>query len=186
MSWSRERAAFGQEPKENELFLGVGSRDAALEPHPRMLSWKLPQWRTKNLRSATEAVLASGPNLDAMKLPVTFWQHDPTLDCLSAAVLATYRILHKRWPEQLDGLAEYVSEWEQGRTEAAGHYARALASVYYGSMQLFRTDTGAPAPELTTLLVNVLDAKLDLDGLRELPNALISSRVARRLKADAD
>ncbi|MFT3707875.1 MAG: hypothetical protein QM817_09485 [Archangium sp.] len=186
MSWSRERAAFGQEPKEHELFLGVGSRDAAAEPHPRMLSWKLPQWRSKNLRSATEAVLASAPMLDAMKLPVTFCQHDPTLDCLSAAVLATYRILHHRWPAKHEALVEYVSEWEQGRTEAAGHYARALASVYYGSMQLFRTESGAPAAELITLLVNVLDAQQDLDGLRQLPEAMIAHRVGRRLKADAD
>lgn len=186
ISWSRERTSFGQEPKDGEIYLGVGSRDAAAPPHPRMLSWKLPQWRSQNLRSATEAVLQSAATLDQLSLPICFWQHDPTLDCLTAAVLATYRVLHKRWPGGHEAVVEYVSEWEQGRTEAAGHYARALASVYYGSMQLFRTESGAPPKELVSLLVNALDRKLDLAGLQQLPDDLIAHRVARRLKADAD
>lgn len=184
--WSRERTSFGQEPAATDLFLGVGSRDAALPAHPRMLSWKMPQWRTKNLRSTTEAVLQSAEVLDALSLPVTFWQHDPTLDCLTAAVLATHRVMHKRWPDGHEALVEYVSEWEQGRTEAAGHYARALASVYYSSMQLFRTETGEPSRELVSLLINVLDQRLPLAQLQELPEPLIAHRIARRLKADAD
>src|SRR3990167_7847853 len=78
--WSRERTQQGQEPAEDELFLGVGNRDAGLPPHPRMLSWKLPQWRTKNLRSTTEAVLLSAEALDALQTPLTFRQHYATLD----------------------------------------------------------------------------------------------------------
>ena len=44
--WTKDRVQLGQEPGEGELFLGVGSREASLPPHPRMFSWKLPQWRT--------------------------------------------------------------------------------------------------------------------------------------------
>ena len=39
IQWSRERTQLGQEPGEREVFLGVGSRDAELPPHPRLLSW---------------------------------------------------------------------------------------------------------------------------------------------------
>lgn len=186
VTWTRERVQLGQEPAEGELFLGVGSRDAGLPPHPRMMSWKLPQWRSRNLRSTTEAVVQSASVLDGLSLPLKLWQHDPTLDCLTAAVLAVYRVLHKRWPEGHEALAEYVSEWEQGRTEQAGHYARALASVYYASMQLFRTESGAPSRELAALLVGALDLRLDAEGLQALPVELIPNRIARRLKADAD
>lgn len=184
--WTRERTQLGQEPVEAEFFLGVGSRDAELPPHPRMLSWKLPQWRTKNLRSTTEAVLLSADVLDQLQLPLTFRQHDATFDNVAGAVLATYRVLHKRWPGGHEALVEYVSEWEQGRTEIAGHYARALASVYYASMQLFRTPDGSPSRELVALLVGVLDLKLDVAGLQTLPETLVPNRVSRRLKADAD
>ena len=184
--WSRERAQLGQEPAKDELFLGVGSRDAELSHHPRMLSWKLPQWRTRNLRSTTEAVLLSADVFDQLELPITFRQHDATFDCLTAAVLATYRVVHKRWPKGHEALVEYVSEWEQGRTEIAGHYARALASVYYASMQLFRTADGSPSRELVALLVGVLELELDVTGLQTLPEHLVLNRVTRRLKADAD
>ncbi|MFZ5446199.1 MAG: hypothetical protein ACOZQL_39795 [Myxococcota bacterium] len=184
--WTKDRVQLGQEPGEDALFLGVGSREASLPPHPRMFSWKLPQWRTRNLRSTTEAVLQSAAVLDALSLPLELWQHDPTLDCLTAAVLAVHRVIHKRWPDGHEALAEYVSEWEQGRTEQAGHYARALASVYYASMQLFRSPSAAPAPELAQLLVGALERRLDASGLQALPTELIPSRIARRLKADAD
>lgn len=202
IQWSRERTQLGQEPGEREFFLGVGSRDAELPAHPRMLSWKLPQWRTKNLRSTTEAVLLSAAVLDEVVLDqlstplghptpspqgaLTFRQHDATFDCLTAAVLATYRVLHKRWPPGHAALVEYVSEWEQGRTEIAGHYARALASVYYASMQLFRTNDGSPSRELVALLISALERQLDLAGLQTLPEGLVPNRVSRRLKADAD
>ena len=186
IAWSRERALLGQEPAANELFLGVGSRDAGLDPHPRMLSWKLPQWRSKNLRSTTEAVLLSAEVFDQLVLPLTFRQHDATFDNVTAAVLATYRVQHKRWPPGHEALVEYLSEWEQGRTETAGHYARALASVYYASMQLFRTADGSPSRELVALLVGALELKLDVSGLQALPDSLVPNRVSRRLKADAD
>ena len=184
--WSRERTQLGQEPAEDELFLGVGSRDAELPPHPRMLSWKLPQWRTKHLRSTTEAVLLSAEVLDGLCLPLSFRQHDATFDNVTAAVLATHRALHKRWPPGHEALVEYVSEWEQGRTEIAGDYARALASVYYASMQLFRTADASPSRELVALLVGTLDLRLELSGLQTLPDPLVPNRVTRRLKADAD
>jgi hypothetical protein len=186
IQWSRERTQLGQEPSPNELFLGVGSRDAELPAHPRMLSWKLPQWRTKNLRSTTEAVLLSAQVLDGLSTPLVFRQHDATFDCLTAAVLATYRVMHKRWPPGHEGLVEYVSEWEQGRTEIAGHYARALASVYYASLQLFRTNDGSPSKELVSLIVSALEAQLDIAGLQVLPEGMVPNRVSRRLKADAD
>lgn len=186
VTWSRERTTLGQEPKDDELWLGVGSRDAGLPPHPRMLSWKLPQWRSKNLRSTTEAVLLSAEVLDGLTLPLTFRQHDATLDCLTAAVLATHRVLHKRWPGGHEALCDYVSEWEQGRTESSGHYARALASAYYASMQLFATEDGRPSKELAGLLLEVLDRKLALEGLQTLPEGVVPNRVVRRLKADAD
>lgn len=186
VTWSRQRAELGAEPAPNEFFLGVGSRDAALPAHPRMLSWKLPQWRSRNLRSTTEAVLLSAEALDGLSGTLSFRIHDATLDCLTAAVLIVHRVKHRAWPAGAAALAEYVSEWEQGRTEAAGHYARALASVYYASMQLFRTDDGSPSKELVTLLVNALDQQLELAGLATLPDALIAHRVSRRLKADAD
>lgn len=184
--WTTERAQPGQEPAERELYLGVGTRDPSLPPHPRMLSWKLPQWRAGNLRSTTEAVLRSADALDGLDGPLTFRLHDPTLDCTTAAVLATYRALHRRWPPGLEGLVQYVSEWEQGRTEAAGHYERALASVFYASMQVFRTGKPGPSPQLLELIVRALDRQLSFDGLAELPEELILKRIMRRLKADAD
>lgn len=184
--WSHHRTEPGQEPAENELFLGVGTRDATLDPHPRMLSWKLPQWRAAQLRSTTQAVLRSAEALDAITLPVTFRLHDPTLDCTTAAVLATYRILHHKWPAGVGSLVEYVAEWEQGRTEGAGHYERALASVFYASMQVFRTGEPGPSKELAELIVRVVDRQLTFNGLTELPADLIPRRITRRLKADAD
>lgn len=186
VSWNRQRPELGQEPAANEFFLGVGSRDAALPPHPRMLSWKLPQWRSRNLRSTTEAVLAEPSTFDGLSFPLVFRLHEATLDCLTAAVLIVHRVKHRAWPTGAEALCDYVSEWEQGRTEAAGHYARALASVFYASMQVFRTEDGTPSKEQLRLLVNTLDAGLDAGGLATLPEALIAHRIARRLKADAD
>jgi hypothetical protein len=182
--WSRERAALGQEPAEGELFLGVGSRDAAAPPHPRMLLWKLPQWRAQKLRSTTEVVLRSAAPLDALALPLAFRLHDPTLDCVVAAALATYRVLHRRWPEHHAALGDYVSEWEQGRTERAGAYTESLASVYYAAMHAFPGEGGGPSRELASLVTGVLGRPLE--QLQSLPAALISNRVARRLKADTD
>lgn len=185
-SWSHARTQPGEEPAEGEIFLGVGTRDPSLPPHPRMLSWKLPQWRSANLRSTTEAVLRSAEVLDGLSGPLRFRLHDPTLDCTTAAVLATYRALHHRWPDGLEGLVEYVSEWEQGRTESAGHYERALASVFYASMQVFRTGKPGPSQQLLELIVRTFDRRLDAEGLARLPEELILKRIARRLKADAD
>lgn len=182
--WSRERAALGQEPAEGELFLGVGSRDAAAPPHPRMLLWKLPQWRAQKLRSTTEVVLRSAALLDTLALPLAFRLHDPTLDCVVAAALATYRVLHRRWPEHHAALGDYVSDWEQGRTERAGAYTESLASVYYAAMHAFPGEGGGPSRELASLVTGVLGRPLE--QLQSLPAALISNRVARRLKADAD
>lgn len=185
--WTRQRPALGQEPDAQHVFLSTGSRDAALTPHPRMLSWKLPQWREKGLRSTTEAVLASAEMIDALAWPITLWLHDATLDSATAAVLLVHRKLHGAWPDGAPALCEYVSQWEQGQTENAGGYAQALASVYYASMQVFRGEAvGGPAPELLSLLVGALDAGLGLEGLQALPPALVPHRVARRLKADAD
>lgn len=186
VSWNRQRPELGQEPGASEFFLGVGSRDASLPPHPRMLSWKLPQWRSRNLRSTTEAAMQDTSAYDGLTFPLQFRLHEATLDCLTAAVLIVHRVKHQSWPTGAEALRDYVSEWEQGRTEAAGHYARALASVFYASMQVFRTDDGSPSKEQLKLLVHTLDAQLDQGGLAALPEALIAHRISRRLKADAD
>jgi hypothetical protein len=183
VTWTTERPAVDAEPAANELFLGVGSRAPGATPHPRLLSWKLAHWRTAALRSTTEVVLRSAEALDALALPITFRLHDPTLDCTTAAVLATFRVLHKRWPASTEALTEYVSEWEQGRTESAGAYERALASVFYASMH-FRSNAVGPSREMLELLIGVLDAPPAT--LASLPASSIPGRVARRLKADAD
>ncbi|MBE2251537.1 MAG: hypothetical protein IAE78_18490 [Myxococcus sp.] len=184
VSWSFVRPNPGEAPGVQEFFIGTGTRDAGLPPHPRALNWKLPQWRGANLRSSTEAVVASAEALDAASFPVTLRSHEPTFDVTVAALLATYRMQHKAWPEGLASLVEYVSEWEQGRTESAGAYERALASVFYGSMHLTRP-AGSARP-LIELIASVLALKPTISQLAELPAALIPARVTRRLKADAD
>ncbi len=186
VTWSLQRPNPGAEPGAQEIFLGVGARDVALPPHPRMLSWKLPQWRAANLRSTTEAVLRSAEVLDGLSLPLVLRSHEPTLDLTTAALLSVYRVLHHRWPEGVGQLVEYVSEWEQGRTEGAGHYERALASVFYASMAVFRGEKAGPSKELVKLVAGVLERELAQPGLAALPPDLIPSRISRRLKADAD
>jgi hypothetical protein len=181
VTWSFQRPNPGDEPGEQEFFIGTGTREAGKPAHPRMLNWKLPQWRGGNLRSSTEAVVASAAALDASKGPLTFRSHEPTLDVTVGAVLASYRALHHRWPEGTPALVEYVSEWEQGRTESAGAYDRALASVFYASLHVFRA-SGSVRP-LVELIGEVLSVRPPLEAL---PAHLISARVARRLKADAD
>lgn len=186
VTWSNARPAPGEEPAANEVYLAVGTREASLAPHPRMLSWKLPQWRSALLRSTSEAATQSAGMLDELQFPLCFRAHDATLDCVVAAVLATHRVLHHRWPEGLAELVNYVSEWEQGRTDSAGRYERALASVFYAAMQVFRSSTPGPSKEMLELVLAALDAGLDWAGLAELPTAMIPSRVTRRLKADSD
>lgn len=184
--FGRQRPAPGEEPRERELFIGVGARDAASPPHPRMLSWKLPQWRRIGLRATCATVIASAEALDALETPARIRLHEATLDCTLATFLAAHRLLHRRWPEAFAPLVDYVSDWEQGRTERAGAYDRALASVFYASMQLYAHEGAGPAPQLLELVAGALDARLDGAGLAALPEALIPRRVARRLKADAD
>lgn len=184
MTWGFVRPNPGDEPQAQEFFIGTGTRDATLPAHPRMLNWKLPQWRGTNLRASTEAVVASAEALDAASLPITIRSHEPTFDVTVATFLATYRVLHKAWPAGMSALVEYVSEWEQGRTESAGAYDRALASVFYGSMHVFRA-TGSARP-LVELIAAVLALQPAGPELTTLPSHLISARVSRRLKADAD
>lgn len=184
VTWSFVRPDPGDEPGVQEFYVGSGTRDASKAPHPRMLNWKLPQWRGGNLRSSTEAVIASTAALDAASLPVTFRSHEATLDVTVGVLLATHRVLHKQWPPGTAALVEYVSEWEQGRTESAGSYDRALASVFYASMHVFRS-TGSPRP-LVELIAQVLSLNPGAAELATLPASLIPARVTRRLKADAD
>lgn len=184
VTWSFNRPNPQDEPGEQEFFIGSGTREASKPPHPRMLNWKLPQWRGANLRSSTEAVLASAEALDAAQTPLTIRSHEATLDVTVATVLAIHRVLHHAWPPGVEALSEYVSEWEQGRTESAGAYDRALASVFYASMHVFRAE-GTPRP-LAELIANVLSLPPSPAELAALPAQLIPARVTRRLKADAD
>lgn len=185
VSWNLQRPDPGEVPAAQEIYLGVGAREVGLEPHPRLLSWKLPQWRAANLRSTSEAVLRSAEALDGLNLPLVIRTHEPTLDLTCAALLAAYRVLHHRWPEAVGPLVEYVSEWEQGRTENAGHYERALASVFYASMH-FRAERREPTPEMLKLVAGALERELAGPALAALPGDLIPARITRRLKADAD
>ncbi len=184
--WDLQRPDPGAEPGVQEIFLAVGARDVALPPHPRMLSWKLPQWRHASLRSTTEVTLRSAEALDALKLPVRLKAHEPTLDTVTAALLLAYRVQNHAWPDGAQALADYVSLWEQGLTEAAGHYDRALASVFYASLHVFRPEGGGPSREMLELVGEALSRGLDGAALARLPDALIGRRVARRLKADVD
>lgn len=184
--WDLNRPDPGAEPGVQEIFLSVGARDAALPPHPRMLSWKLPQWRHESLRSTTQAVLRSADALDGLKIPVRLRAHETTLDTVVAALLVAYRVQHHAWPEGHQALAEYVSLWEQGITESAGAYDRALASVFYASVQITRAEQSGPSRDLLQLVGEAVSRKLDLAGLARLPEDLITKRVQRRLKADAD
>lgn len=185
VTWNLQRPDPGELPQAHEIYLGVGAREVGLEPHPRMMSWKLPQWRAAHLRSTTEAVLRSAEALDGLQFPLVLRTHEPTLDLTCAALLAVYRLLHRRWPQAVGALTEYVSEWEQGRTENAGHYERALASVFYASMH-FRAERREPTPEMITLLAGVLERELAGPALAALPPDLIPARITRRLKADTD
>ncbi len=179
VTWNLTRPDPGTEPGAQEIWLGVGTRDAGLEPHPRMFSWKLPQWRAQNLRSTTEAVMRSAKALDAVTFPIVLRAHEPTLDTLASAVLALHRVLHHEWPSRSNALVSYVSDWEQGRTERAGEYESALASVFYASLSVAKGDLKL----LASLIAGALGEDAALDSL---PSHLIPSRVSRRLKADSD
>src|SRR5205823_4886892 len=133
-TWNLVRPDPGAEPEAQEIWLGVGTRDGNAPPHPRMLGWKLPQWRSAGLRSTTEVVMRSAEALDALGVPLGLRVHEPTLDTIAAALLAMHRVLHHRWPAAAPQLMEYVSLWEQGRTEKAGGYHRALASIFHASL----------------------------------------------------
>ena len=185
-TWDLQRPDPGAEPRVQEVFLGVGARDAAANAHPRMLGWKLPQWRSLAVRSTTEVVLRSAAALDLLTSPVHLRAHEPTLDTLTAAVLVAWRVLNHNWPEALDDLIHYVSEWEQGRTELAGQYESGLGAVFYASLHTWEPDTAGISRHLTNLIGEVIGRKLDLKGLQSLPAELIPARISRRLKADAD
>lgn len=179
VTWNLTRPDPGAEPGAQEIFLGVGTRDAKAEPHPRMFSWKLPQWRSAGLRSTSEVVMHSADALDGLQFPLQLRAHEPTLDTISAALFAIHRVLHRRWPAAAPELMEYVSDWEQGRTERAGRYETALASVFYASLSMERSDL----KPLVSLVGGALSERVDPAAL---PPAMIPSRVSRRLKADSD
>lgn len=185
--WVIERPAPGSEPGPNEVWLSVGSRDAAAPPHPRMLSWKLPQWRSRQRKSTSEVVIDAADALDALPQgSLLLRTHEPTLDVLTAALLLAHRRLHRRWPQAHQPLVAYVAAWEQGKTELAGPYEGALASVFYAALHLYRPTDGGPSRETVELLARTLEHGLSLQGLARLPEALIHPAVGRRLKADGD
>ncbi len=197
VAWTTAKPLPGDEPGARELFISVGSRAEALPPHPRMLAWKLPQWTRCSVRSTTGAVLLSAAELDALAQelkqgqpegsigPLTLRLHEPTLDVLCATLLAVYRLLHHSWPESAEALAEYVGEWEQGHTESAGEYERALGTVFYAALDLWPTsEEGRPARELVELMATVLRTVRHPSDLAKLPEALVPVAISRRLKAD--
>ncbi|MHB8878608.1 MAG: hypothetical protein ACYC8T_33330 [Myxococcaceae bacterium] len=197
VAWSFTRPDPGAEPGAHEIWVGVGSRGDKDPPHPRLLAWKLPQWRKVNTRSSTEAVLHSAEALDevgrslkaaagALEKPLSLRTHEPTLDTLTATLLGVHRVLWGVWPAAAAELSEFVSEWEQGRIEGAGTYQRSLASVFYATMVLLRSEGDKGSREAVELLGSVLGKGLSRTGLAELPSELIPLRVARRLKADTD
>jgi len=194
--WTTTKPAPGDEPGARELFISVGSRSEALAPHPRMLAWKLPQWARYSARCSTGVVLQSATELDALaqelKLgqpegapgPLTLRIHGMTLDVISAALLAVYRLLHQDWPEGAAALASYVGEWEQGHTETVGEYEHALGTVFYAAAQLWPSQEGRPSHELLELMASVLHASRHPTELMKLPDVLIPPAASRRLKAD--
>jgi hypothetical protein len=190
VEWSNEKPAPGAEPGPRELFISVGARSEALPAHPRMLSWKLPQWVRRSAHSSTGVVLMAGAELDAFAAegtpkPIRLRIHETTLDVTSAVLLAVYRTLHGLFPEGAEALSQYVDDWEQGQTELAGDYERALGPVFYAALRLWPSRHGRPAREVIELLASVLDAVRSPSELMRLPESLIPSAVTRRLKADA-
>ena len=189
LEWSTEKPAPGVEPGPRELFISVGARSEALPAHPRMLSWKLPQWIRRSARSSTSVVLMAGAELDALAAeaaagPLRLRVHEATLDATSAVLLAGYRTLHGRFPEGAEALRQYVDEWEQGQTELAGEYERALGPVFYAALRLWPARQGRPARQVLELLASVLESVRSTAELMKLPEALIPPQVTRRLKAD--
>ncbi len=197
VTWTSAKPLPGDEPGPRELFISVGSRTEALPPHPRMLAWKLPQWTRRTVRSSTGAVLLSAAELEAFSQelrqgqpegslgPLTLRVHEPTLDVVCATLLAVYRLLHGAWPEGAEGLADYVGEWEQGHTESAGDYERALGTVFYAALDLWpSSDEGRPARELVELVATVVERVHQRTELAKLPEVLVPPTISRRLKAD--
>jgi hypothetical protein len=190
VEWSNEKPTPGAEPGPRELFISVGARSESLPAHPRMLSWKLPQWVRRSARSSTSVVLMAGAELDAFAAegtpkPIRLRIHETTLDVTSAVLLAVYRTLHGQFPEGAEALSQYVGDWEQGQTELAGDYERALGPVFYAALRLWPSRQGRPAREVLELLASVLDAVRTPSELMRLPESLIPLVVTRRLKADA-
>ncbi|MBS1148369.1 MAG: hypothetical protein H6Q89_67, partial [Myxococcaceae bacterium] len=185
-TWDLQRPDPGVEPLVQEIFLGVGTREASLAAHPRMLGWKLPQWRSLALRSTTEAVLKSAAALDALEGPIILRAHEPTLDIITAALLLAYRVRSHAWPEGIDDLVHYVSEWEQGRTELAGEYESGLGSIFYGSMRTWQPDTAGISREMVAVLGEAVAGRFAMKALQSLPPELVPARISRRLKADRD
>lgn len=197
VEWSTERLPPGAEPGPRELFISVGTRSEGLPPHPRILSWKLPQWVRRAARSTTGVVLQSAPELDAfaqelrrqqsegLSKPLLLRVHEPTLDAVCSAMLAMYRILHGGFPAGAEALEQYVAEWEQGHTELAGEYESALGPVFYAGMRLWPARHGRPSHPVLELMASVLEAVRSPGELARLPEGLIPVPISRRLKADA-
>ncbi|MET0406616.1 MAG: hypothetical protein ABW123_29630, partial [Cystobacter sp.] len=196
VAWSTGKPSPGMEPGEEELFLGLGARGEAQSDHPRMLSWKLPQWTRRSARSTTDTVLLSAGPLDALSRrlrasrpdgspgALALRVHEHTLDVVCAALLAAYRLLHGDWPEGLDALLDYVGEWEQGHTETVGEYERALGTVFYAAVKLWPSPTARPSREVLEFLVSVMERARSPERLTCLPAPLLPPAVSRRLKAD--
>jgi hypothetical protein len=196
VEWTTEKPSPHMEPGAHELFISVGSRGEALPEHPRMLSWKLPQWTRRAVRSTTGTVfLCAGP-LDALSrqlretpagdppAPLTLRIHEHTLDVVCATLLAAWRLLHGTWPEGVEVLCDYVGEWEQGHTETVGDYECALGTVFYAAVKLWPSSTARPSREVLELMASVLESVREPGDLTRLPPARIPPSVSRRLKVD--
>ncbi|MBM7115154.1 hypothetical protein [Archangium primigenium] len=190
VQWSAEKVLPGVEPRRRELFFSVGSRTEAQVAHPHMLSWKLPQWTRRAVRSSTGAVLLSADTFDRLaegeSEPITVRVPSVlTLDVLCAALLAGHRLLYGAWPESAEALVDYVGEWEQGHTETVGEYEHALGTVFYAALKLWPSETSQPPREVLELMARVVMTARSLPELTRLPDVLIPPAVSRRLKADA-
>ncbi|WP_224363047.1 hypothetical protein [Hyalangium versicolor] len=196
VEWTTVKPTPGEEPAERELYLNVGARGEALPDHPRMLSWKLPQWGKRSARSTTGVVLMAEAELEAFSQGLKRRQseggpmmvlrvHEATLDAVAAAVLLMHRLLHGHFPDGAEALGEYVGAWEQGHTELAGEYESTLGSVFYAGLRLWPSRQGRPARQVVELMASVLETARTAAELAVLPAAIIPLSISRRLKADA-
>ncbi len=185
-------------PTLSELFIGVGQDAGDEASRQRIINWKSPRWQSRGVQSNTAATLESEAVLDelaqglviahdgigprVLKVPLVLTYHLLSIDVVTAALLAIYRVLWGKWPAHGE-LINYVTDWEQGYVARAGSYQRSLASAYHGTL-LCQENRDVPSPALIKLVVGVLDQSFSYQELGELPADMIAPAVKHRLAAD--